>query len=343
MNTQFLKFLFGIIFALLFLTVTSAQEASLSEAVTNEKKKNIPLLGDDFNLYSALEAFKRSETLDQFQSALNTEPWFINNLDLNNDQLVDYLTIHDITEAGVHNIVISAHINGEQQQDIAVIEVIKTGTEEAILQIVGHEEFYGKNMVVESFETIKSREKGSTSMEQKSKKVVTNVWDWSVVPPLFSSSYSPYRSKQNWGRYHRGYKAWAPKNRKTWSEKEDMFSKNYYITPIRRSENARSIYEPYRLSSELFEEQNQAAIAAARSQSVDVADVDVAVVDGMVRKKKKSIEYINSDGRVIRTGGDQTSQPAERSPERKAAIETPYELLKRLEKEKAQKKKKKDN
>ena len=102
--------------------------------------------GDNFSLEGALSLFKDAEDLEAFEKALNTESSEVNNLDLNEDGEVDCIRTEDFTEGDVHAIVLQAVLGEDEMQDIAVIEIEKTGAEEAVLQIVGDEEIYGEEL-----------------------------------------------------------------------------------------------------------------------------------------------------------------------------------------------------
>ena len=81
------------------------------------------LPGDNLNLYSVMNIFQESETLEKFEQKLNSEELMINNLDLNRDKLIDYITVSDYVDGNVHNIVLRTALNRNEQQDIAVFVV----------------------------------------------------------------------------------------------------------------------------------------------------------------------------------------------------------------------------
>lgn len=337
MKSIFLKSLLGTLLNLLVISSMMAQTVTSAETTATDENKSIQLLGKNLDLFATIEAFKKSENLDQFELALNTELWGINNLDLNKDDLVDYLTIHDIDKAGIHNIVISAQISKKEQQDVAVIEIAQTRKGEALLQIIGHEEFYGENMIVEPFEIHERKKKKGSASDKVVSKIAVNVWEWPIVKTIFASDYSSYRSAYRFGYNHRGYKPWAPKDRKSWMSNSDKYAKSYYLTPVRRSENARTIYEPYRMTSSLVQEQNLEAINQAKNHVINISDIEAAIVKKVKRKevkKRSSVEYIGPDGKIIRlNNADIKKDPSEKSPH----TLTPDEREKATEKEKKKK------
>ena len=75
--------------------------AILIASVTTVMAKDYPkeylgLPGDNLNLYAVMNLFQESETLEAFERSLNDENSRINNLDLNGDNMVDYITVSDL-------------------------------------------------------------------------------------------------------------------------------------------------------------------------------------------------------------------------------------------------------
>src|SRR4030042_6083665 len=64
------------------------------------------LPGDNLNLYAVMNLFQESETLEGFERNLNDENSRINNLDLNRDNMVDYITVSDYVNGNAHTIVL---------------------------------------------------------------------------------------------------------------------------------------------------------------------------------------------------------------------------------------------
>ena len=81
------------------------------------------LPGDNLNLYAVMNLFQESETLEAFERSLNEENSRINNLDLNNDGYVDYLTVSDFVSGNVHTIVLRSVLDRNEYQDVAVFTV----------------------------------------------------------------------------------------------------------------------------------------------------------------------------------------------------------------------------
>ncbi len=65
------------------------------------------------------------------------------------DGETDYVRVIDKMDKDVHALVLQVPVSETENQDIAVIEMEKTGDTTAILQIIGDEDIYGEEMIVE--------------------------------------------------------------------------------------------------------------------------------------------------------------------------------------------------
>ena len=146
------------------------------------------LPGDDFSLQGALQLFKDAANLEDFEKALNQEGNHVNNLDLNGDGEIDYISVVSKADQEVHAFILRALVSAEESQDIAVIELEKNGTASAIIQIIGDEEIYGEQVIVEPAD-----EKGTgaidfinnsnlsgpnVSFDEEAPGIIVNVWFW---------------------------------------------------------------------------------------------------------------------------------------------------------------------
>ena len=82
--------------------------------------------GDNFSLEGAIDLFKQSSSLENFEKQLNDEKNNINNLDLNKDGKIDYLRVEDKMNGDIHAIIVQALISDSENQDVAIIEIEKT-------------------------------------------------------------------------------------------------------------------------------------------------------------------------------------------------------------------------
>lgn len=125
----------------------NAQDVSETAAVTDTISLGLP--GDNLNLYSVLDLFQESKTIEAFEASLNDEKTGINNLDLNLDDKVDFIKIETKQEEDNFVFVLEVDVLEGEVQDVAVILVSKDAEEKVTIQIVGSEELYGENYVIE--------------------------------------------------------------------------------------------------------------------------------------------------------------------------------------------------
>jgi hypothetical protein len=79
--------------------------------------------------------------VEEFERAINTRDANINNLDLNNDNHVDYISVLSYDQGQFYSIVLRVAVSSTEFQDVAVIEVSKNNSGRAIVQIIGDEAY----------------------------------------------------------------------------------------------------------------------------------------------------------------------------------------------------------
>jgi hypothetical protein len=197
--------------------VMSFWSSPLFSQVENEVVA-LGLPGDNLNLYAVLDIFQKSQTIEEFERNLNSKDSNINNLDLNNDNFVDYISVVSYNLGHFYSIVLRVSINSNEYQDVAVIEVSKNNAGNTIVQIIGDEALYGKDYVVEpsvreAFETPNPGYIGDRTI------IVNNnvygngiiyVADWPIIAYIFSPSFSLYVSPWHWGYYPVYWSPWRP-------------------------------------------------------------------------------------------------------------------------------------
>jgi hypothetical protein len=170
------------------------------------------LPGDNLNLYAVMKLFQESETLEGFKSKLNDENSRINNLDLNGDNMVDYITVSDYVDGNVHTIVLRTALSRQESQDIAVFTVEKLGNGQVHIQLIGDEALYGKNYVIEPnyAETPNPGYLGNTSAVTVVTTTYYDVAAWPVVRFIFLPGYMVWRSCWYWDYYPVYWHPWHP-------------------------------------------------------------------------------------------------------------------------------------
>ena len=155
--------------------------------------------GDNLDLNGVLQLFEQSKTVEEFENKLNTDQ-DVNNLDLNEDGFVDYIRVIDYTEGNVHSLTLQVAYSDSEAQDVAVILLEDQGNESTVLQIVGDEELYGADYIVEP---------GAEGNDD-----VVNVHNWNTVRYVYTPGYAAWNSPWHYGRYPAWY---SPRKPIAWS------------------------------------------------------------------------------------------------------------------------------
>ncbi|MCW0484836.1 hypothetical protein [Gaoshiqia sediminis] len=177
------------------------------------------LPGDNLNLYAVMKLFQESETLEEFERNLNAEDARINNLDLNGDNLVDYIMVFDYADGNLHTIVLRVALDRNDTQDVAVFTVERFGNGSVQLQLVGDEALYGRNYIIEPYyadngsETPNPAYIGHAGNRSNVTVVRTTTYEiaaWPVVRFMFLPGYVSWRSSWYWGYYPTYWNPWRP-------------------------------------------------------------------------------------------------------------------------------------
>jgi hypothetical protein len=194
----------------------------------NNNEDNLGLPGDNLNLYAVMKLFQESKTLEDFERSLNDQNSTINNLDLNGDNLVDYIKVIDNVDGDVHNIVLQVAVSPKENQDVAVFTVQRFQNGQVQIQLTGDEQLYGKDYIIEPI--FDDANQGQTpnpgytgSTRTVNGQTVTYIQTtpvqiaaWPLVRFIFMPSYTVWHSSWYWGYYPNYWHPWRP------------FSWNYY-------------------------------------------------------------------------------------------------------------------
>ncbi len=206
---------------------------------------------DNFSLEGALALFKQANTLEEFEKLINTENNSVNNLDLNKDETIDYISVNSIKDNDTHVIVLQTWLTATEKQDIATIGIEKTGNAEAQLQIFGDEEIFGENAIAEPFDVTETIEngKGPAFPEVSIARVFVNVWLWPAVRFVYAPNYVIYTSPFRWKMYPNWWKPWRPVKVAVFRSKVIVHRNHYHRTPTYRVVKAKKLYTPRRSHS----------------------------------------------------------------------------------------------
>jgi len=161
--------------------------AQYNSSTATVKAQNYDI-SDNLDLQAVASIFGDSKDLEDFERRLNDPSSQISNLDLNNDNYVDYLRVVEVGEGDIRVIVIQAVLGQDQFQDVATIEMERQRNKTVQVQIVGNSYIYGPNYIYEPF--------------------------YYTTPVFFDmfwlSTYRPYYSPWYWGYYPTYYSYWRP-------------------------------------------------------------------------------------------------------------------------------------
>ncbi len=173
------------------------------------------LPGDNLNLFAVMKLFQESETLESFERNLNNENSRINNLDLNGDNMVDYIMVFDYVDGNVHNIVLRTALSRYENQDIAVFTVQQFRNGNVEIQLIGDEALYGRNYIIEPAyaETPNPGYRGKVKVRPGI--VVVNrmafaVEAWPLIRFIYLPGYVTWRSDWYWGYQPHYWHPWNP-------------------------------------------------------------------------------------------------------------------------------------
>lgn len=145
-------------------------------------------ISDNLDLRAVAHIFGEASNLEDFERRLNDPSNPISNLDLNNDNQVDYLRVIEVVENGTHLIIVQSVLGRDLFQDVATVEVERDRNNNVQVQVVGDVYMYGSNYIYEPV--------------------------YIHRPIIFNTfwvhTYRPYYSSWYWGYYPTYYYAWNP-------------------------------------------------------------------------------------------------------------------------------------
>ncbi|MFN7013615.1 MAG: hypothetical protein ACK4ON_05005 [Bacteroidia bacterium] len=169
------------VLSLLSISTLFAQDRTTVSAYNSE-------ISDNLDLRAVASIFGDSRDLADFERRLNDPKIQISNLDLNEDNQVDYLRVIETVEGNAHLIVIQSVLGRDTYQDVATVEVERDRNNRVQVQVVGDVYMYGPNYIYEPVYTY-------------TPVIYTTFW---------VGNYRPYYSSWYWGYYPSYYYAWSP-------------------------------------------------------------------------------------------------------------------------------------
>jgi len=203
------------------LIITSVLAAMVAFGATtfaqDKPAEYLGLPGDNLNLYAVMKLFQESKTLEDFERSLNSEDTRVNNLDLNGDGMIDYITVTDYPDGDVHTIVLRDMLGKNESQDVAVFTVQKYSDGSVQIQLIGDEALYGKNYIIEPIYDNNTGTPNPGYMGSDRNINITvvrttpyDIAGWPLVRFIFLPGYRVWHSAWYWGYYPRWWHPWHP-------------------------------------------------------------------------------------------------------------------------------------
>jgi hypothetical protein len=188
------------------LTALSQEKGKEKDQPKEDTTALLGMAGDNLDLYAVLEIFQKSKTIEAFEKSLNDEKTKINNLDLNLDKKVDFIKVTTKKNDNAYTFILQVDVSKSETQDVAVIFLNKDKEGKVSMQIVGDEELYGKDYVIEPKGTSSvTANPGYTGDNPVTVNIpATNtvvVQSAPIVQYVYSPAYVPYAPPYYYGYY----------------------------------------------------------------------------------------------------------------------------------------------
>lgn len=185
-----------------------SQNSKDKQKDANDTTPLLGLPGDNLDLYAVLDLFQKSKTIEAFEKSLNEEKNSINNLDLNLDKKVDFIKVTTKKDGNSYMFILQVDVTKTETQDVAVILLDKDKNGKVSLQIVGDEDLYGKDYVIEpkgnSSVTANPGYVGTDPVKQNVEASATTnvtIQQQPIVQYVYSPAYVPYTPPYYYGFY----------------------------------------------------------------------------------------------------------------------------------------------
>ena len=196
------KLFFWTVIGTCITTQIQAQNNTQINAMNSEISANL-------DLKTIASLFGEAQNLEDFEMHLNDPKLQLSNLDLNNDNQVDYLRVVESVENNSHIILIQDVIDRDIYQDVATIDVEKNNYNSVNIQIIGNRNLYGSNYIYKPV-----------------------YYRTPILLSLFwNSNYRPYYSNWRWNYYPKHYYSWNPYPHYRYPSNHGHNLKNYYTSP----------------------------------------------------------------------------------------------------------------
>ncbi len=270
-----------------------------AQGSSEEDSTGLP--GDNFSLQGALEMFKKASSPEEFEKLLNTQDNHVNNIDLNGDGETEYVRVIDKMDKDVHAFILQVPVSEKESQDIAVIELEKTGDATAVVQIVGDEDIYGEQTIVEPNEGV-SEDEEVRGDEGKGRPhdtgydnyamplVVVNVWTWPGVRFVYAPAYAAWVSPWRWRAYPVWWRPWRPLAWRVFHPFRMRYHPGFAVVRTHRVMLAHRVYTPVRKTSVIVRTRHGASVKhyrVTRTTTIRGKDGNIKVKTTRAGKRRR--------------------------------------------------------
>jgi hypothetical protein len=168
---------------------------------------------EGLDLQAVGELFKDSHDLAEFETRLNDPKTGINNLDLDDDGQVDYIRVVEEVDGDAHMVVLEAALGENDFQDVATIDVEKSGQDGCEMQVHGADLIYGPDFYVAP--------------------VVVHLHAWPILAVMFGPAYHPYRSVWYYRHYPMRWRPWHPVRYAAYRHRAAVFTRHGDFRAVR--------------------------------------------------------------------------------------------------------------
>lgn len=261
----------------LLITILTACTVTVNaQNTTPQDSTGLP--GDNFSLAGALDMFHKAGSTEEFEKLINNPGNNVNNLDLNEDGEVDYIKVIDKQDNDAHAIVLQDQVSETENQDIAVIELEKNGDNNAVLQIIGDEDIYGNQTILEPVEQAgapTSAPVAATPASPASRtRVVVNVWAWPAVRYIYAPAYTVWVSPWGWRARPVWWRPWRPVRWHAFYAGYAPYRPHYTVVHVHRVPRAHRVYVPVRTTSVTVVNRNHATVTRYRTTKRQTVNVN---------------------------------------------------------------------
>jgi len=209
-GNRFFLVIMGVIILIMAISLINANrsQTAVSLAVVSDAAGGL-------DLKSLTEVVKTVSSAEDLEKRLN-EPGGINNLDLNEDGKVDFISVTEYgNKKDAYGFSLTVQPDKGETQEIASIEIAKEG-DNADIEVRGNEQIYGSGHYYHGYHPI-----GSFLM-----------WSYLMRPHAY------YASPWYWGYYPGYYRSYVPVGRSVYASRVGTFSQNSNATKASSSRMA---------------------------------------------------------------------------------------------------------